>query len=335
LAAAWRIGGLRARLTDEVQAALGAADAQLTAVRPLPELSSEHLLEILVSLKSLLVDLHTLEVLAASLSSTTRGTLAGSALQALRQGRLAGLGDATITADHPVVLSLTPPRVGEPFPLPEGMTLTPLGTQAPPGLRELLRLRVRWAQELQARVATEIGRRAELAGHLPDPDAVAWLTVDELTNLVQKESVPADLDARRARRSAPPLPTHFRMSTDGSVVPVERPGARPAGGVGAGGGRGTGTVTHADTLALERPGSVGRVLVVRTLDPTLAGLLPGLAGLVAESGSTLSHLAILAREYGVPTVVAVHDAVHRFPVGMSLLVDGQTGEVRLLTEEVP
>jgi pyruvate,water dikinase len=69
------------------------------------------------------------------------------------------------------------------------------------------------------------------------------------------------------------------------------------------------------------------VLVVRTLDPTLAARLPGLSGLVSESGSTLSHLAILAREYQVPTVVAVHDALHRFAIGERIVVDGRTGEV--------
>jgi phosphoenolpyruvate-protein kinase (PTS system EI component) len=47
----------------------------------------------------------------------------------------------------------------------------------------------------------------------------------------------------------------------------------------------------------------------------------------------LSHLAILAREYGVPTVVAVHDALQRFPAGARLLVDGTTGEVRRLDGE--
>jgi pyruvate,water dikinase len=71
----------------------------------------------------------------------------------------------------------------------------------------------------------------------------------------------------------------------------------------------------------------GDVLVVRTLSPRLAALLPSLGGLVAETGSVLSHLAILAREYGVPTVVAVHDALHRYPPGTRLLVDGDTGEV--------
>ena len=80
------------------------------------------------------------------------------------------------------------------------------------------------------------------------------------------------------------------------------------------------------------PPKPGDVLVVRTLSPTLAAHLPVVAGIVSETGSVLSHLAILAREYDVPTVVAVGDALHRFPVGTRLLVDGDSGEVRVLTE---
>ena len=71
----------------------------------------------------------------------------------------------------------------------------------------------------------------------------------------------------------------------------------------------------------------GDVLVVRTLDPGLAALLPGLGGLVAETGSVLSHLAILAREYGVPTVVGLTDATSKFSPGTWVVVDGSTGEV--------
>ena len=76
----------------------------------------------------------------------------------------------------------------------------------------------------------------------------------------------------------------------------------------------------------------GDVLVTRTLDPRLAGWLPGLGAVVSETGSVLSHLAIMAREYGVPTVVGVHDAVERFPVGTLLVVDGTTGEVLVIGE---
>jgi pyruvate,water dikinase len=76
----------------------------------------------------------------------------------------------------------------------------------------------------------------------------------------------------------------------------------------------------------------GSVLVVRSLEPALASALPGAAGLVAETGSVLSHLAILARELAVPTVVNVSDALERFPPGATVVVDGSTGEVTRLHE---
>jgi pyruvate,water dikinase len=74
------------------------------------------------------------------------------------------------------------------------------------------------------------------------------------------------------------------------------------------------------------------VLVVRTLDPGLAGVLPSLVGRVSETGSALSHLAILARELGVATVVGVPGARQRFPVGSRVVVDGLTGQVSVLDD---
>jgi pyruvate,water dikinase len=62
--------------------------------------------------------------------------------------------------------------------------------------------------------------------------------------------------------------------------------------------------------------------------------LPHLAGLVAETGSPLSHLAILAREHGVPTVVGVAGACARWRPGQVVVVDGSTGDVSPLDEAV-
>jgi pyruvate,water dikinase len=72
------------------------------------------------------------------------------------------------------------------------------------------------------------------------------------------------------------------------------------------------------------------VLVVRTLDPNLAPVLPHLGGLIAETGSILSHLAILAREFGVPTVVGVPEALRKYPHGTVVLVDGTAGEISIV-----
>jgi rifampicin phosphotransferase len=184
---------------------------------------------------------------------------------------------------------------------------------------------------MTARAAHELERRLTARGAL-DVDVLPLLEVAEIRTLVRDCRLPEDLHERRTldltAALAAPLPSEFRLADDGSPVAVARRGARPEGGVPAGGGRGVGLVVHG---SVRRPPVAGEVLVVRELQPGLAAHLPGLAGLVAETGSTLSHLAILAREYDVPTVVAVHDALHRFAPGTRVLVDGATGEVRAVT----
>jgi rifampicin phosphotransferase len=69
--------------------------------------------------------------------------------------------------------------------------------------------------------------------------------------------------------------------------------------------------------------------VTTTLSPGLGPLLPRLKGIVAETGSVLSHLAILAREAGVPTVVGYAGATQDLPEGAIVLVDGDSGRVTI------
>ena len=76
----------------------------------------------------------------------------------------------------------------------------------------------------------------------------------------------------------------------------------------------------------------GSVLVTTTLSPGLGPLLPRLHGIVSETGSVLSHPAILARE-DVPTVVGYADAMDELPEGAVVDVDGDTGQVTLVAEE--
>ena len=71
------------------------------------------------------------------------------------------------------------------------------------------------------------------------------------------------------------------------------------------------------------------MLVTTTLSPGLGPLLSRLKGIVAETGSVLSHLAILAREAGVPTVVGYAGATEDLPEGAVVLVDGDSGRVTI------
>ena len=51
--------------------------------------------------------------------------------------------------------------------------------------------------------------------------------------------------------------------------------------------------------------SGGDILVVPVIDPGMAPLFGLAAGVIAEMGGTLSHGAIIAREYGLPVLVNV------------------------------
>jgi pyruvate,water dikinase len=155
------------------------------------------------------------------------------------------------------------------------------------------------------------------------PDRVGLLRWPELAAVLDGEPLPADLHARVPQAESPPLPDAFRLAQGGTVV-AERTGGNGDGdGRGVSGGRAVGTVWDGTG-----PRPTDAVLVVRTLDPALAPLLPQLTALVAQTGSPLSHLAVLAREFGLPAVVGATDAVRRFPPGSHISVDGTTGDVK-------
>lgn len=71
----------------------------------------------------------------------------------------------------------------------------------------------------------------------------------------------------------------------------------------------------------------GDILVVSVIDPGLAPLFGVAAGLVAEMGGTLSHGAIIAREYGLPAIANVPGLMTRLWEGDRVSLDGARGEI--------
>ncbi|MDZ4733735.1 MAG: PEP/pyruvate-binding domain-containing protein [Nitrospirota bacterium] len=73
----------------------------------------------------------------------------------------------------------------------------------------------------------------------------------------------------------------------------------------------------------------GDILVVSVIDPGIAPLFGVAAGLVAEMGGTLSHGAIIAREYGLPAVANVPGITTRLKEGDRISLDAERGEIIL------
>ena len=71
----------------------------------------------------------------------------------------------------------------------------------------------------------------------------------------------------------------------------------------------------------------GDILVARVIDPGMAPLFGIAGGLIVEMGDTLSHGAIIAREYGLPTVANVEGAMTRLVEGQFVKLDAGAGTI--------
>jgi phosphohistidine swiveling domain-containing protein len=108
-----------------------------------------------------------------------------------------------------------------------------------------------------------------------------------------------------------------------------RSGARAIQGTGASPGRASGPARIVLGPEDFRRVRSGDVLIATTTTPAWTPLFPSLAGLVTETGGILSHAAIVAREYGIPTVVGADGATHLAADGSIVVIDGGTGTVEL------
>ena len=334
---AWRVGRLRGSMPKLAEHLLDQVDHDLEAVPALPELSSRQLLALMHRSRTVLRALHAHEILMGMLTDTGGNPMTGAsvALRVLVEARQDGLSDEEILGRSPIVLALAPPRVAPEPVLPQQASSVSFVAEGDGGnengiLREALRLRVRWIQELSGRAAWALGARLTAAGELGDPDLIRHMTLEHLEAVATKRAtVVANLVSDHEHTFGAPLPASFRLSDIGKPIPVTS-GAEVGSGTGAGGGVATGTVTH----DLDNP-PAGSILVTTTLTPALGPMLPRLAGIVSETGSVLSHLAILAREAGVATVVGYAGATGELADGAVVEVDGSSGCVTVQPDGGP
>ncbi len=131
------------------------------------------------------------------------------------------------------------------------------------------------------------------------------------------------------------LPSGCYLPVDGDAVRIDLDtkvkvvDARLS-GIGACGGQVTAPATILRDISECRMLHEGDVLVARQTDPGWGPVFFLIKGLVMERGGMLSHGAILAREYGIPTVVGVHNATQLISKGQLITVNGDRGIVQLV-----
>jgi pyruvate,water dikinase len=74
----------------------------------------------------------------------------------------------------------------------------------------------------------------------------------------------------------------------------------------------------------------GDILVCHVTNPTWAPVFQKIAAAVSDIGGSMSHAAIVAREYGLPAVVGTGTATQKIKDGQRIRVDGGRGVVTIL-----
>jgi pyruvate,water dikinase len=187
------------------------------------------------------------------------------------------------------------------------------------------------------------GMQFHALGLLDDPQDIFMLTVGEVLGAIEGFAVSHDLAAlaqlrrrqmdRSAARRDPPERLSLRgavsagLETIAPAVPGERDEERERLGTGCSAGR---VSAIARVVADPRTGRLnrGEILVARHTDPGWIALFANASAIVVERGSPLSHSAIVARELGIPCVVALKGAMHWIADGETIEVDGASGLVR-------
>ncbi len=199
------------------------------------------------------------------------------------------------------------------------------------------------------RIFVELGKRYAAVGALDHPRDVFHLTVDEALGWTTGTTATGDLRAVAAARRAEydryralPAPAD-RFETRGMVhvghdYLSSLPTLDPAHELDGDSRRGTGCypgVVRGPVRVVRDPRSAvlepGEILVAERTDPGWVMLFPAASALLVERGSLLSHSAIVARELGLPAVVAIDGLTAWLETGDEVEMDGRTGEVRRVT----
>jgi phosphohistidine swiveling domain-containing protein len=172
-------------------------------------------------------------------------------------------------------------------------------------------------------------------GLLERPDDVWFLRFPEVLDLLEQGGdVGAVVAARREynagwTRFPNPNELGTRFKQGGAELPAD--GALV--GIACSPGSVRARVRVVPTIADGHALQPGEVLVTKFTDPGWTPLFSSLAAVVTETGGVLSHAAVIAREYGIPAVLAVPGATQRLKDGQLVLVDGHQGTVTVVEDE--
>jgi phosphohistidine swiveling domain-containing protein len=209
-------------------------------------------------------------------------------------------------------------------------------TRALLGMREAPKFFAVRLMGLIRQALLESGAEFVQAGELDQADDLLYLTLSEIRSFAQGDAVDwlARIASRRTtyarellRRQVPRL-----LLSDGRAFYEGMTSVSGAGSL-TGAPVSPGVVEGPVRVILDPRGAQllpGEIMVCPGTDPSWTPLFLAAGGLVMEVGGMMTHGAVVAREYGIPAVVGVHEATTRLTTGQRIRLDGSSGKIDVL-----
>jgi len=203
------------------------------------------------------------------------------------------------------------------------------------------------------RVALAIGEALASAGRFESVDDVFYLRSEEMEQAVKdlpartptpdlRPLVAARRHERELQRSAAPPPRIGEVPAQVDNFMLNKFWGMPVGtddapipggqlkGIGASDGLVEGPAHVALSLEDLEGLAPGAILVVPATNPAWMHAFVRIAGIVTDQGGSLSHAAVVAREYRIPAVLGTQRATLDIQHGRIIRIDGTNGTVEIL-----
>ncbi len=201
------------------------------------------------------------------------------------------------------------------------------------GLREMPKFVLVQALEEMRGVFREIGETLAAEGRLDHRDDVFFVSLQDIRSGVQlKEKVRQNREEYRREMQRTSVPRVITSTGETIIAVNEGDADNVCVGIPASAGVYEGVVK-----ILKRPNEgsklkQGEILVTMSTDPSWTPLFLKIGGLIMDGGSTMSHGAVVAREYGVPAVVGVGNATSILKDGQKVRINGESGAIEFCSD---
>ena len=202
-------------------------------------------------------------------------------------------------------------------------------------LREANRHHLMFYSSAARHLLLRLGEVLVASGQFDTAEDIFFVTLEERPGLLSGaqtnwKALIAARRAEKARHTAVQVPDTIRdwpqaVSGLPEFIEADRDGMMQ--GLPISGGRVSGPIRLVQSPSDWCHVLPGDILVASVIDPGLAPLFGLAGGLIVEMGGTLSHGAIIAREYGLPTLANVPGAMTRLSPGQWVTLDADAGTI--------